>query len=253
MLQGRIEQISGQNEPRLPDLKALTPKMDTRGTTEKKTAASAGSYPINWQGTWAGELRIANARYAEPTVPALKQEISLERRLNAPGRIGRAAFSFANAAGNKISLDPVTIEFNYPSDMALPPPVKITEENASRLLPPGQTMEPGMTIVPQRTYVLSMNSCTGGITSGGNIATQQLMLNSIKALAKNVLEQDIVTYGSEELQASGAKVYEYDEDVLRFTMVNDRTMLVQAVTLCYDNRGRCSSTVSFSGYIYRKG
>lgn len=254
-LQGRIEQIAGQNEPRLPELKALTPKVDPRGmapTTMKIGQATISSYPVNWQGNWTGDLKIVSARFDEPTMPALKKEIDFERRINTPGRSGHADFRFAYVNGNKIALDPVAIQFTMPSNVESPPPIAITPENASQLLAPGQSYSPGMQWVPSREYTIKMNNYASGVSAGGNMLSQFVMLNSVKTLAPKVVEQDIVTRATEELAETKALVWHYDESVLRFTMVDTHTMMVQAVSLSYDEKGRCNSTLSFSGYIFRK-
>jgi hypothetical protein len=78
------------------------------------------------------------------------------------------------------------------------------------------------------------------------------MRNNVKTLAPKVVEQDIITYCLEELKDTNHQNYaSYNEDVLRFTMINQRTILVQAVSLSYNAKGKCDSQLSLAGYVYR--
>lgn len=265
MLRGRIEEVSGPGGARLPELKTLIPKLDLRqqgqsqpspnpsGTTSNLSATqrSHGSYPINWQGTWEGQLKIVSAKYVEPVAPVLKHEIDIQRRANAPGRSGKASFRFAHTPPNQVSLEPVTIEFAFPNDLPLPPAIKITEQNASRLLGDRSYAYGDYSLEPTRTYYMSMNNVAAGITVGGNIVSQKVLRNDVKELAPKVIEQDIITYGTEEIRNSRQHFTSYNEDVLRFTMMSDRTMMVQAVSLSYDARGKCDTSISLVGYVYR--
>ena len=96
-----------------------------------------------------------------------------------------------------------------------------------------------------------MNNVRGGVTVGGNIVTQKVMRNAVSSLAKNVIEQDIVTLSSESLRGSQRVIECYNEEVLRFTMINQSTIMVQAVTLAYNDAGHCDTRVSFAGYVQR--
>jgi len=265
ILKGRIEQISGPGEPRLPEFKAMTPKMDPRvrqsGNKKDSTTAAAGgankssqpeaSYPVNWEGDWRGQLRIMAARYVEPSPPQLREELAKEKLINVPGKMGSSVFRFRKLPPNKVSLAPVNIEFSLPESMQKPDPIEITSENASRFLTHGERFEEGMKLVPSNTYFIAMNNVESGVTFGGNLLTQRVMRNEVKALAPKVVEQDVITYSIEELKSINQNYASYSEDVLRFTMINPRTILVQAVTLSYNAKGKCDSQVSLAGYIYR--
>ncbi len=265
VLRGRIEQISGQGEPKLPEFKAMTPKLDSRaqqtGSKQDGTASATGkankssppeaSYPVNWEGDWRGQLRIMSARYVEPSPPQLRDEFAREKSINSPGKMGSSVFRFRRQPPNTVSLDPVNIEFSLPDSMQRPDPIEITRENASRFLKPGQPFEEGMKLVPSRTYFIAMNNVQSGVTFGGNFVSQRVMRNDVKSLAPKVVEQDIITYSLEELRDSKQNYASYNEDVLRFTMINQRTILVQAITLSYNAKGKCDSQLSLAGYIYR--
>jgi len=266
VLKGRIEEVTGPGEARLPEFKTMTPKLDTRNqqgtnkqtgtsgatvSTEKAALQAQTSYPINWEGDWRGQLQIMAAKYLEPTPAALRDEIETERRVNTPGRAGKSVFRFRRMPLNKVSLDPVRVEFSYPRNMKMPEPIEITNQNASRFLKHGETLEEGMTLVPTRSYFIEMNNVDSGITLGGNLVSQKVMRNDVRALAPKVIEQDIVTYSVEEMHDTNQNYASYNEDVLRFTMLNERTILVQAVTLSYDSHGKCDSSLSLAGYIYR--
>jgi hypothetical protein len=265
VLQGRIEQISGQGEPKLPAFKAMTGKLDPRaqqaGKKQDGSASAVGkaskssqpeaSYPVNWEGDWRGQLRIMSARYVDPSPPQLRDEFAREKLINTPGKMGSSVFRFRRQPPNTVSLDPVNIEFSLPDTMQKMEPIAITRENASRFLKPGQTFEEGMKLFPTRTYFIAMNNVQSGITFGGNFVTQRVMRNNVKSLAPKVVEQDIVTYSVEELREARQNYASYNEDVLRFTMINQRTILVQAITLSYNARGKCDAQLSLAGYIYR--
>lgn len=265
VLKGRIEQVSGNNEPRLPELRALSPKLDTSAEYPLRTIQSgasktgqalfvrqalAASYPINWQGDWFGDLTIMDARYAQPLEPALRDEVELERRANARGRKGKAKFSFRLTPPKEVSLEPVTIRFVYPSDLRLPDPVLLSSDDAARLVAKGERTD-DVTFVPNGTYCISMNNLGGGLTVGGSIVAQRVLRNSVSRLAVNVIEQDIITRTSEKLHDVQHYIVGYNEDVLRFTMIDAGTILVQSVTLAYSDQGHCNSKLSFSGYVRR--
>ncbi len=268
VLKGRIEQIYGTNDPKMPELKSLAPKFDTSQEPNRalgKISASSAStnshtlaeqqalpesYPIDWKGNWSGELTIMDSRYLEPADQSMRAEIDLERRANAAGRKGKAVFSFRQVPPSKVSLEPVEIKFVYPSNMKLPDAVSLSASDAAKFVQPGERTD-DVTIIPDRTYYISMNNVKGGITVGGNIVTQRVMRNTVSSLAKNVIEEDIVTLSSESLRGSQRVIECYNEDVLRFTMINQSTILVQAVTLAYNDAGHCDTRVSFAGYVQR--
>jgi hypothetical protein len=181
----------------------------------------------------------------------LRDEFAREKSINSPGKMGSSVFRFRRQPPNTVSLDPVNIEFSLPDSMQRPDPIEITRENASRFLKPGQPFEEGMKLVPSRTYFIAMNNVQSGVTFGGNFVSQRVMRNDVKSLAPKVVEQDIITYSLEELRDSKQNYASYNEDVLRFTMINQRTILVQAITLSYNAKGKCDSQLSLAGYIYR--
>jgi hypothetical protein len=255
VLQGRIEQISGPNEPKLPAFKMMTPKLDARGQEEPQPKGAVAtkapaSYPIDWRGNWSGELKIVSARYAEPPAE-LADEIGREKQLNVPGRTGKAQFKFEQLMANQISLDPVVIEFVYPAGMPRPPVVAMPQEPQRGLRRRWQRPDNELAFVPTGTYFINLNSFDNGITLGGNLSNQKVLNNSVKSLAKNVIEQDIVSRNLEELRDTDQVITEYNEDVLRFTMMSERLMLVQAASLSYNDKGTCQSVLSLVGYIHR--
>src|SRR5438046_2907179 len=84
VLQGRIEQIVGGVS--LPvKLRALTGKFDL---------SIAGSYPVDWRGTWGGTLKVHSAQFA-PSSYADAAEGQQEQRLIKTGADGQVNFQFS--------------------------------------------------------------------------------------------------------------------------------------------------------------
>jgi hypothetical protein len=120
-LYGRIDQLSASAGASFPQLKALTPKMDTRGAKPLQARVSdarfsgnvVSSFPTNYSGTWGGNLQL-QIMQMDPSFYATDPE---EARRTAQalhvGSTGAVNFQFADF-GQKVSLEPARMLFMVP-------------------------------------------------------------------------------------------------------------------------------------------
>lgn len=269
VLQGRIEEVAGEAQPKLPELKSMTPKLDTRDQSVTKTAATGtahstaanhanprslnrltAGFPVTWRGSWSGQISILSSKFFPASSPMLERDLDMEKKLIVPGLKGTVTITFKQDAPQMSTLVPMSIAFPYPA--SAPSASKITLTGRSAAAYSNSTdSDQLISMEPERKFTIEMNSFSSGISAGGNVVSNRILKNEIRQLAANVLEQDLVNFSTETEREARTTLGTYSEDVLRFTQVNERTMLVQAVSLSYDDRGRCDSTIFMSGYVYK--
>jgi hypothetical protein len=95
--------------------------------------------------------------------------------------------------------------------------------------------------------VLSSNT---GVT--GNQLTSDLVKIDLKEIAKGVLEEQLVTHDTDRNSSGQVRDF-YTESVMRFTLINNDNMSMQAASVSYDNQGKYLNKIILAGNLQRGG
>jgi hypothetical protein len=270
MLYGRIEQIASGTSVAFPELKALTPKMDTRGQKPLVGKASqtnlsgevVKSFPTDYSGTWGGSVAIWSSTLAPAFYASNPNKAKYTALIMKPGRTGLVNFVFTNS-GTKIALEPAHILFQVP--------MKDTVEGAKLQQMLGgmggngggadgmggmmQQMMGNMANTMDNPVTVQLGdyqtSATEVSVDGGQ-TSQRLLKNTIRELSPGVLEQQIVTSISSQNLQTNRLENTYGETVIRFTKQSADQFYVQIATVTYDAARRFQERDIFYGTV-RKG
>jgi hypothetical protein len=255
---GRIEQLASGPGAKLPQLKALTPKLDT-GSTLKGSASEqssrplsgkiASSFPVNWRGTWSGKLKIWSAQFDRIRWQFDPAEANKERELMTPGTEGSVSFTFSNDPSGRIALRPTQVIFSRPMEGSRYADV-FQGMNTSQLGASGEMLAQAFRNIPYM-YALHLGDLHQGVGVTGNLREAQVLKNEIRELKPGVLEQDIVNYNVDVNRESGKTQKGYSESVLRFYRQGTDRLYVQAATVGYTEKGRFMDKIVLYGTVSR--
>lgn len=256
ILTGRIEQISGEGEVKMPVLKAQTAVLDTRGKllpgeVEKYSGTVAKSFPTDFRGIWGGTLQIWSYRYSPDYLAVDREEAISTAKLLKPKRSGVVNFNFYNDRFNQVALQPATVLLSVP----------ISETNTFSQMTSGSggmgafsgmfsqmmgNMEAPVINIHFGTY--TTNSAERGVS--GNDWKQDVAKNVIRMLGPGVLEQQIVTKYTTRTPA-GKTSSGYDESVMRFKKLDNNKLYVLCAAVKYSHTGKYLSKLIMYGTVDR--
>ena len=97
-------------------------------------------------------------------------------------------------------------------------------------------------------FALPLGNMTSGRGVTGNQLGAELMKNTLKELAKGVLEQQVVTRDSDRNQSGQVKTT-FTESDLRFTRVSSSRLSCQAAAVTYDSHGNYLNKIILAGML----
>lgn len=258
---GRIEEIAAAASPQLPvRLKALVPKLDRAGQLKGTASASAllgqvsGSFPVDWRGTWGGQLKVWSVSYSPVRYQFDQEEARRETELLKPGTAGNVTFTFDQSAAGRVSLAPAQVIFTAQMD------ARQAQQKLDQMLGQasgslaGSPMAPALAQIMQGVpvmYALHLGDLVSGVSVTGNVLQARVLKNEISELADGVLEQVVVTYDSATNRRTGQVRNGFSENVVRFTRQSSNSLYVQAVTVSYLPDGRFEDRCMLYGTVYR--
>lgn len=257
MLFGRIEELCTGPSATLPlKLKAMQPLRDvsldgkvTNDALNGKASANLRSYPVDFRGTWSGELTIFSSTFAPIRWEFDRAEADREYKLMRPGTKGQCTVTFYQGNNNAIQLEPCEVVFTTTMDSKQ---LKNQMQQMFGGLFSGAGGGPSMISaqVPYM-YALHLGNLTAGVGVTGNQLRSQLMKNQLRQLAPGVLEQVVVTRDSDSNPSSGKIRNSYSESVLRFTKIDSNRLYLQTASVNYRNDGKFEDKVILYGTLNR--
>lgn len=254
MLYGRIEELSASTGAtlQLGKMVSMTPMRDTsldKKTPPKTLSGSAvQSFPMDFRGTWTGDLQVYSFNYDKTAWEFDRAETLKEYQILRPGTKGRTTATFYQT-GTKIALQPCQVIFQgvmtgqeMMSQMQGSPLNSLLGGNSASIM--ANMQMPAM-------YALHLGDLTSGRGVTGNELNSQLMKNTLRQLAPDVVEQNVVTRDSDRNPTTGKTKLGYSESVLRFTRQSSNRLYVQAATVSYRSDGRFQTKIILYGYLDR--
>jgi len=224
LLKGRIEQIFGQSDPRMPsvnELDARTEKIDQR-LIDKKLAPNRvppglKTFPALLRGEWTGDLKVTQIECTEAYWKALPVEAQLEEQFFQIGKLGHSKFRFF-ADRNAISMSPPVVQFAVNSQEAV-----LFSKKGVKILFMEADEASGR---PWRS------------NSGECHFTAQLVKNEVTQLAPAIVEQDTLVHALLVNEKTQLQTKYYSEHVFRFEKRGSFEMRVQVAEVCYGPDGK---------------
>jgi hypothetical protein len=246
-LRGRLEEIGGRGAS-LPagvvlNLKTRTAKVDP--SFERKIEGKVASFPMDWRGSWSGPIKVWANQFDPAYFDFDREEAEDIEKVLAPNTTGTVTFNFFQQ-NNSIALQPATIVFPPRTNS----PVSNRMQQELRSSPLGQMMGGNQQMLSMLTATQSamvLGDLNGGMSSGGNSLSLQVVKNDLRELKPGVLEQNLVVEASERHRQTGEVRKSLDETVLRFTKLSPTSLYVQVANLSYSWDGRFLSKVVMYG------
>lgn len=264
-LYGRIEEIAEGSGANFPiKLQAMKPQFDYSQTGKKLSAQAssttaslysgtiAKSFPQDFSGNWGGELAVwwcqqMPSAYQLDPVKAAKTD-----KIFARGNKGLVNFVFANSAQG-MTLEPARMLFHIQGkDTDTQAQLQqMLGGNMAAMGPMAQMMESMAANMQVPVNLYLGNYQTSGFERGlsGGSATQRMIKNVLRQLAPNVLEQQVISQGTEEVKSTGRSHNFYQETVIRFTRTNPQQMYAQVVVVTYGPDRKFLDKVILYGYV----
>jgi len=264
-LYGRIEQLTAGTSASFPIvLKAMTAQMDN--TPTKKLSGKTGedsmnfsgtvakTFPSDFRGNWGGTLTVWNVVQDPSCYKVDPLEATKLMRIFHRGAQGNVNFNFSTDARGGNSLAPAQALF-----MAAPDPAAqsaqmqqmLGGQSLSAMGPMGAMMQQMSANTPTPIVFYFGDGGSDAMSKGlsGNTFMQHVVSNSLRSLAPNVLEQQIVTRMDETIAATGRPRISYTESVLRFTKLDEQRLYVQAAQVTYWQNHAFKDKVIFYGNV----
>lgn len=252
MLYGRIEELSAGTGATLPlKLTAMTPMRDTsldKKTPKALSGAITQTFPMDFRGTWSGDLQVYSFNYDRTAWEFDREETMKEYQILKPGTKGRTTATFYQV-GSKIALEPCQVIFQgtmsgqeVMSQMQNSPLAAMFGGGGANMM--GAMQMPVM-------YALHLGDLTSGRGVTGNELNSQLVKNTLRQLAPNVVEQNVVTRDSDRNPKTGKVKQGYSENVVRFTRQSANQLYVQAATVSYRSDGKFQTKIILYGTLDR--
>lgn len=258
-LYGRIEELCAGTGAKIPlKMVAMQPVRDTsydappklqgKATTLTASAATKNlvqTFPIDYRGSWTGELTINSANF-DPSYfqwnPAVAEK---EARFMQRGNKGTCTVTFYQGANNKIQAEPSQVLFQGTDTVA--GSGGMAELGAMANNPMFANMA-NMKVPVTLALKLGapVQSYERGVT--GNQLGKELMKNTLKELSPGLLEQDVVTKDSER-SSDGRVRIGYSESVLRFTRISSTQLYLQAASVYYNTQAKFQSKIILYGTL----
>ncbi|MDZ4834886.1 MAG: hypothetical protein SGJ27_13995 [Candidatus Melainabacteria bacterium] len=258
-LTGRIEQISGEGDVRMPVLKTQAAVLDPRGKLlpaeiEKYSGTIAKSFPTDFRGVWGGNMQIWSYRYSPDYLVVDRAEAISSANVLKAKRSGAVNFNFHNdARTGQVALEPATV--------LLTVPIKDTNTFAQMAAGGGggqmgqfggmfNQMMGNMEapVIGIHFGKASANSMERGVS--GNDFNQVVAKNVIRMLGPGVLEQQIVTKFT--TKTPGGKTNSgFDESVMRFKKLDNNRLYVLCAAVKYGHTGKYLSKLIMYGTVDR--
>jgi hypothetical protein len=256
---GRIDQLSGSAGASFPQLKAMTPKLDSRGVKPLQARAVdttfsgnvIRSFPINFQGTWGGNLQLQVVQMDPTYYQVDPQEATRTQQAMRVGSTGAVNFQFQNV-GQRIALEPARVMFMVPSqDTEVGAQLDKMFGGANAGM--GDMVKQMVKSMPVPVMLefgeINTSNSMGETGVSGNQLQAHVLKNVIRQLAPNVLEQQIVTQETTWNKQTGQPRTGYGETVLRFTMRNAQQMYAQAASVNYGSNKHFLMKVVLGGWV----
>lgn len=256
ILVGRIEQISGEGDVKMPVLKAQTAVLDKRGKllpgeVEKYSGTIAQSFPTDFRGIWGGTLQIWSYRYSPDYLTVDREEAISSAKVLKPKRSGSVNFNFHNdGRTGQVALEPATVLLTVP----------ISDTNTFSQMTSGSSMGAFGGMFNQMMSNMeapcigihfgkaSASSIERGVS--GNDFQQVVAKNVIRMLGPGVLEQQIVTKFT--TRTPGGKTNSgFDESVMRFKKLDNNKLYVLCAAVKYGQSGKYLSKLIMYGTVDR--
>lgn len=259
---GRIEQLSGEGDVKLPALQALTPKLDPRGKLlagelEKYSGTIAKSFPSDWRGTWGGSLAVWSYRYSPAYLQVDRAEAINTANILKVGRSGQTNFQFyRNSRNNQIALEPAKVLLSIPMKDSYTFGKMMGGAGGmnSQMGPFAGNFNQmvGNMEAPIVTLYFG-NAATNGMETGvsGNEFRQTVVKNVIRELGPGVIEQQIVTKFVSNVAGTGRQNTGYEEAVMRFKKLSESKLYVLAASVKYSGTGKYLSKLIMYGTVDR--
>jgi hypothetical protein len=250
-LYGRIEELCAVPGAKIPlKMQAMMPIRDTSldaklaGKTStlaggaSTLAAGAQAYPMDYRGSWSGEITINSSNFDPVYYQYDAAEARREAELLRPGTKGRYTVTFYQGANNKIEMQPSQVIFQGTDTMGNQLKVLAKADPGLKGMPgAGLPMMANMQIPIIFAMHLGTPITSAEIGVTGNQTSSELMKSTLKELSKGVLESQIVTREHDRNPETGKVQDGYSESVLRFTRLSNRQLYLQAAHVYYRKDG----------------
>jgi len=253
---GRIEQLAGDGEVKMPVLKSMNATLDPRGKLlpgeiEKYSGTIAKSFPTDFRGVWGGNLQIWSYRYSPAYLTIDRAEAVSSANVLRNGRSGAVNFNFyQDARTGGIALEPANVLLTVP----------MKDTNTFAQMSSGASGQMGQFSGMFNQMMGNMEAPVIGIHFGkaeansmergisGNDFKQDVVKNVIRDLGPGVLEQQIVTKYSSKTPEG--KVHTgYDESVMRFKKLTNGQLYVLCAAVKYSSTGKYLSKLIMYGQV----
>lgn len=252
---GRIEELCSGTGAKIPlKMQAMTPIRDASLDEKNKTLAaraSLQSFPIDYRGTWSGELTVWNANFDKSYWEFDPDEANKESQLLRRGTKGRCGVTFYEGANKRIELQPCEVVFTTTVNAADEMKQMMGASSPFGAMFAGGANPMIANVQVPYMYALHLGNLTSGTGVTGNQLNSQLMKNTLKELARGVVEQEVVTRDSDRNPRTGKIKTGYSESVLRFTRLDANRLYLQAASVSYRNDGRFQYKVILYGTLDR--
>ncbi len=255
MLYGRIEELAASTGAtlQLGKMVSMTPVRDTsldkKSPPKTLSGSAVQSFPMDYRGTWSGDLQVYSFNYDKTAWEFDRAEILKEYQILRPGTKGRTTATFYQT-GTKIALEPCSVIFQGSmSGQEMMSQMQGSPLNALFGAGNGASIMANMQMPAM--YALHLGDLSSGRGVTGNELNSQLMKNTLRQLAADVVEQNVVTRDSDRNPTTGKTKLGYSESVLRFTRQSANRLYVQAATVSYRSDGRFQTKTILYGYLDR--
>ena len=257
MLYGRIEELAASTGAtlQLGKMVAMTPMRDTSLDKKNPPKTLSGSavqtFPMDFRGTWSGDLQVYSFNYDKTAWEFDRDETLKEYQILRPGTKGRTTATFYQT-GTKIALQPCQVIFQgVMSGQDMMKQMQGSQGAGLNALFGGNGANIMANMQMPTMYALHLGDLTSGRGVTGNELNSQLMKNTLRQLAPDVVEQNVVTRDSDRNPTTGKIKLGYSESVLRFTRQSANRLYVQAATVNYRSDGRFQTKIILYGYLDR--
>lgn len=246
-LYGRIEELCSGTSAKIPlKMVAMTPVRDTSYDEKPKLTGKAttltartnlvASYPIDYRGSWTGDLTINSVNFDPMYYQWDRAEAEKEARMVRPGMRGRCTVNFFQGSDNRIQAEPTQVTFQGTDTLA-----GTGELSALGAMGGNNPMLANMAnmqvpVMFNLHLGAPIQSFERGVT--GNQLSKELMKNTLRELTRGVLEQQVVTKDLDKQAGTGKTRVGYSESVLRFTRISSSQLYLQAAYVYYRNDGK---------------
>ncbi len=251
---GRIEELSAGAGARFPlKMQAMVPirdpSLDGRDVKLAGKTNIQQAYPIDFRGQWSGELTVWDARFDPSYFQFDRAEAEKESQLLKRGTKGNLTANFYQSIKG-IELQPCEAVFqgtdSFSDQLKMMGGSSGANAGAGQMGQLGALLGGGgnssafsnmrIPIVFSLHFGAPLESGSRGVS--GNTLQSTLMKNTLRQLAKGVLEQQVVTKDSDTNTTTGKSQNGYSESVLRFTHMNNNQIYLQCAYVYYRNDGR---------------